>query len=182
MKRCPECRRDYTDDTLSFCLEDGTPLVYGVSADEPATAILSAPISVTSGFAESDATANTAVLQPQATANGPVAVAGPGSLSGKRLVAIPILLAIFAIAGLFGYRYFASAGTQQINSIAVMPFVNDSGNPDIEYLSDGMTETLIASLTQLPNLNVKARSSVFRYKGKETDTQAVGKELNVQAI
>src|SRR5438128_2768262 len=45
-----------------------------------------------------------------------------------------------------------------------------------------MTETLISSLSQLPNLNVKARSSVFRYKGKETNPQTIGKELNVQAI
>jgi TolB-like protein/Tfp pilus assembly protein PilF len=71
---------------------------------------------------------------------------------------------------------------KQINSIAVMPFVNESGNADVEYLSDGMTETLIGSLSQLPNLNVKARSSVFRYKGKETNPQTIGKELNVQAI
>jgi TolB-like protein/Tfp pilus assembly protein PilF len=63
-----------------------------------------------------------------------------------------------------------------------MPFVNDSGNADVEYLSDGMTETLISSLSQLPNVNVKGRSSVFRYKGKETDPQTIGKELNVQAI
>jgi TolB-like protein/Tfp pilus assembly protein PilF len=64
----------------------------------------------------------------------------------------------------------------------VMPFVNESGNADLEYLSDGMTETLISSLSQLPNLNVKARSSVFRYKGKETNAKTLGKELNVQAI
>jgi TolB-like protein len=63
-----------------------------------------------------------------------------------------------------------------------MPFVNESGNSDVEYLSDGMPETLINSLSQLPNLSVKARSSVFRYKGKETNSQTVGKELNVQAI
>ncbi len=63
-----------------------------------------------------------------------------------------------------------------------MPFVNESGNADIEYLSDGMTETLISSLSQLPNLNVKPRSSVFRYKGKESNPQTIGKELNVQAI
>jgi len=69
-----------------------------------------------------------------------------------------------------------------IQSIAVMPFVNESGNADLEYLSDGLTETLISSLSQLPNLNVKARSSVFRYKGKETNPQTVGKELNVQAV
>jgi TolB-like protein/Tfp pilus assembly protein PilF len=63
-----------------------------------------------------------------------------------------------------------------------MPFVNEGGNPDVEYLSDGMTETLISSLSQLPNLSVKARSSVFRYKGKDTNAQTIGKELNVQAI
>jgi len=69
-----------------------------------------------------------------------------------------------------------------IKSIAVMPFVNEGGNADLEYLSDGMTDTLISSLSQLPNLNVKARSSVFRYKGKEVDAKTVGKELGVQAI
>lgn len=63
-----------------------------------------------------------------------------------------------------------------------MPFVNESGNADVEYLSDGMTETLIGSLSQLPNLNVKARSTVFRYKGKSTDSKTIGKELNVQAV
>ena len=53
---------------------------------------------------------------------------------------------------------------------------------DVEYLSDGMTETLINTLSQLPGLSVKARSSVFRYKGKEVDPQTVGKELDVQAV
>src|SRR5581483_724102 len=83
-----------------------------------------------------------------------------------------------------GYRFFFNrgAGNKQIESIAVLPFVNASGNAEIEYLSDGMTETLISSLSQLPKLNVKARSSVFRYKGKETSPQTLGKELNVQAI
>ena len=52
----------------------------------------------------------------------------------------------------------------------------------MEYLSDGMTDTLISSLSQLPNLNVKARSSVFRYKGKEAGAQTIGKDLNVQAV
>ena len=69
-----------------------------------------------------------------------------------------------------------------ITSIAVMPFVNEGGKAELDYLSDGMTDTLISSLSQLPNLSVKARSSVFRYKGKETNPQTIGKELNVQAI
>ena len=63
-----------------------------------------------------------------------------------------------------------------------MPFVNASGNAEFEYLSDGFTETLIGSLSQVPNLNVKGRSSVFRYKGKDMDTKTLGKELGVQAI
>lgn len=69
-----------------------------------------------------------------------------------------------------------------IKSIAVMPFVNEGGKAELEYLSDGMTDTLISSLSQLPNLSVKARSSVFRYKGKETNPETIAKELNVQAI
>jgi adenylate cyclase len=64
----------------------------------------------------------------------------------------------------------------------VLPFVNLSGNNDVEYSSDGMTESLITSLSQLTTLSVKARSSVFRYKGKDVPAQQVGKELNVQAI
>src|SRR5437879_1548086 len=62
------------------------------------------------------------------------------------------------------------------------PCVNASGNADVEYLSDGMTETLINSLSQLPNLNVKARSTVFRYKGKELDPKKIASQLNVQAL
>ncbi len=97
---------------------------------------------------------------------------------------VSVLALFLAAVGGLGIWYFAgrAANTKQIESIAVMPFVNDSGNADAEYLSDGMTETLISSLSQIPKLNVKARSSVFRYKGKETDAQTVGKELNVQAI
>ena len=91
-----------------------------------------------------------------------------------------LLTLLLAIGGFFGYKYLSP--TKQIESIAVMPFVNESGNADVEYLSDGMTETLIKSLSELPNLNVKPRSSVFRYKGKDTDLKTIGKELNVEAI
>ena len=95
-------------------------------------------------------------------------------------LAVGLAILSLSVVGFFGYKYLIP--TKQIESIAVMPFVNESGNADVEYLLDGMTETLISSLSQLPNLNVKARSSVFRYKGRETDAQTVGRELNVQAI
>ena len=92
-----------------------------------------------------------------------------------------ITVAAAAIGGFAAYRR-ATNSEVRIESIAVMPFVNESGSADVEYLSDGMTETLISSLSQLPNLNVKARSSVFHYKGKDFDLQKTAQELKVQAI
>jgi serine/threonine protein kinase/tetratricopeptide (TPR) repeat protein len=94
-----------------------------------------------------------------------------------------IVVGLLIIVG-FAIVYFrrSTVGTMPIETIAVMPFVNASGSSDLEYLSDGMTETLIISLSQLPHLSVKARSSVFRYKGKEIDPHQVAAELSVQAI
>jgi eukaryotic-like serine/threonine-protein kinase len=100
----------------------------------------------------------------------------------KLPVALVLALVLLVIAAVGYYAFFARAGSGTIGSIAVMPFVNESGNADVEYLSDGMTESLIGSLSQLPNLNVKARSSVFRYKGKEFDLPKIAQELKVQAI
>ena len=93
------------------------------------------------------------------------------------------LILLVALVG-FGIRYFnnRTSAAPPIESIAVLPFVNESGDGAIEYLSDGMTESLINSLSQLPHLAVKARSSVFRYKGKDATPQQIGSELNVQAI
>src|ERR1700720_1580467 len=71
---------------------------------------------------------------------------------------------------------------QPITSVAVMPFVNAGNDPNSEYLSDGITESLINNLSQLPNLVVMARSSVFRYKGRDVDPQTVPKELKGQAL
>ncbi len=105
---------------------------------------------------------------------------------GRPKLVAGIALVVLVIAlGVALYVRRGNAEVTNINSIAVMPFVNersDAGRADVEYLSDGMTETLISSLSQLPNLSVRPRSAVFRYKGKEADPQTVGKELNVQAI
>jgi serine/threonine-protein kinase len=97
---------------------------------------------------------------------------------GKR----PFIYGGLAVVLLVASLVYYFNRSQPINSIAVMPFVNASGDAEVEYLSDGMTETLITRLAQLPNLNVKPRSSVFRYKGEETNPQNIGKELKVQAI
>jgi serine/threonine-protein kinase len=104
-----------------------------------------------------------------------------GSIRYRLGALVAMLLLAVGALGLWYYFQRRAAGAP-INSIAVMPFVNASGNNDVEYLSEGMTESLITSLSQLPKLSVKARSSVFRYQGKDTSPQQVGKELNVQAI
>jgi len=69
-----------------------------------------------------------------------------------------------------------------IDSVAVLPFANASGDPDAEYLSDGITETIISRLSRLPHLRVMARSTVFRYKGSGVDPIAAGRELRVGAV
>ena len=69
-----------------------------------------------------------------------------------------------------------------IDSLAVLPLINDSGDANTEYLSDGITECIINSLSKLPKLRVVPRSTVFRYKGQETDLQKIGAELGVRAI
>jgi TolB-like protein/Tfp pilus assembly protein PilF len=88
-----------------------------------------------------------------------------------------------------GYRFIAPVDAaplghhqEAIESVAVLPFANDSADPDGEYLSDGITETLINNLSQIWNLRVVARSTVFRYKGKDIDPQKVGNDLHVRAV
>ncbi|HEX6127182.1 MAG TPA: winged helix-turn-helix domain-containing protein [Pyrinomonadaceae bacterium] len=103
-------------------------------------------------------------------------------VKGHKLAAI-IALAVL-VAGAVGLlNYLRARDTAvAIESVAVMPFVNDIGNPEIDYLADGMTETLINGLSRIPGLSVKNRSSVFRYKGKEFHPRTIGKELGVQSI
>lgn len=73
-----------------------------------------------------------------------------------------------------------SASAKAANSIAVLPFANASRDPDSEYLSDGITESIINSLVQLSQLRITPRSTVFRYKGRDVDPQAIGHELKSQ--
>ena len=75
-----------------------------------------------------------------------------------------------------------NAPRETLQSIAVLPFQNPAATPEMEFLGDGLTESLISSLSLLPNLGVIARSTAFRYKGKTIDPPSVGRELNVQAL
>src|SRR5215218_8068271 len=133
MKRCSECGRNYNDDSMSFCLDDGAELLFGpASMDEPATSILSetearaaaSPGGESSTRAQFSATSETAVLP---TGSGELVPNRSGN--NKRVHLAPVALAVIILGGFFGYRYF-SATSKQIESIAVMPFVNESGNTD----------------------------------------------------
>src|SRR5205807_4391469 len=99
----------------------------------------------------------------------------------KLAVVIAVLMLVVGAVGL-GLYLHARNTEVAIESIAVLPFVNQNRDPDSAYLSDGVTESIINSLTQLPNLKVIARSSVFHYKGKESDPLTVGTELGVRAV
>ncbi|HTS37040.1 MAG TPA: protein kinase [Candidatus Solibacter sp.] len=111
-------------------------------------------------------------------ASGPAPVA-PKALSWKAVTAAAAVL-ILAAAGWFAYKSRAASG--DISSVAVLPFANQSGSADTEYLSDGITESLINDLSKLPKLAVMSRSSVFRYKNHDADPQAVAKDLKVEAV
>src|SRR5438445_1357683 len=88
---------------------------------------------------------------------------------------------LVAALGGAGWLYRSRMG-RGIDSVAVLPFVNASGDPNAEYLSDGITESLINSLSQLPHLRVMSRDSAFMYKGKQTNAQTIGRELGVRAV
>ena len=102
----------------------------------------------------------------------------------KKQIAIGIaaLVAMFAGLGYWAYRAkFASSGGP-IDSVAVLPFANTSSDSDTEYLSDGITESVINSLSRVSKLRVVPRSTVFRYKGKQSAPEQIGEELNVRGV
>jgi TolB-like protein/Tfp pilus assembly protein PilF len=195
MKRCPECRREY-DLSMSFCLDDGTELLYGPASGseppaiarglagprggdvEPATEIFSARPSKPSDIA-------TAILQPLTTAASPDPSSDDATVKATRPTKPLVMLgfaALLLIGGFVGYRYVRSSGGEQINSIAVLPFQNKSTDANSDYLSDGLAESLIYRLSQLKDIKVSPTSSVARYKGKDTEVAKIASELGVDAV
>lgn len=175
MKRCPSCRRDYFDDSLLYCLDDGSALLDGPGDPE------AVPTVIKPDTGNEKKTLNQPPGQP--TAEEPMVWAERRGLPNRRGVIFGVAIALIAMIGFVVYRSMQeSQPTAQIDSIAVLPFVNEGGGEDLEYISDGIAESLTSNLSGVPNLAVKARSSVFSYKGKTVDLKTVGKELGVQAI
>jgi TolB-like protein/Flp pilus assembly protein TadD len=153
MKRCPTCERTYTDDALKFCRHDGALLVsHSASLLDSQPTLLKLP--------------------PRDSSNDLVAtkVFPSGEVSTSASLTEPL------------QRRRRSLKSKVIDSLAVLPLINEGRDTHSEYLSDGITESIINSLSQLPKLRVVPRSTVFRYKGREIDPQAAGHELGVRAV
>lgn len=99
---------------------------------------------------------------------------------GKSWVAIACLAIMALAVGIASHLRPSSA--PEIDSVAVIPFSDEAGGAESDYLSDGITESLIDSLAHLPQLKVKSRYSVFRYKGRDIDVQKIGRDLGVSAL
>jgi TolB-like protein/Tfp pilus assembly protein PilF len=118
----------------------------------------------------------------QSESASPSPVAGgrqlPSSKHRRLPVAAGLLLIVVVAVALAVYSRF----NQPLDSIAILPFVNESGDPEADYLIDGITESLINSLSQASGLSVIARTTALSYKGKTADPQQIGRDLNVRAI
>jgi len=117
-----------------------------------------------------------------------VATAPPRHSRARLYFAVAFLVVLAIAAGWYGFHRLRQelpnppAASGSIDSLAVLPFVNASGDPNAEYLSEGITQGLISTLSQLPNLKVVSLMSAYRYKGKAIDPPAVARELGVRAI
>lgn len=181
MKKCPRCSCVYRDETLNFCLEDGAVLVYSPDATEPHTAVLTASNSISGAPTWQNDNPQTS---EDASSPGPSEVdqgIHRNPVSRSRIVAAVVAILSIAIAMAI-YRYVPSKTDKQIGSIVILPFQNMTGQPDVDYVSDGISESLINSLTELGQLRVIARSTAFRYKGRDIEPGEVGRALNVRAV
>ena len=134
---------------------------------------------------EGQASGPDAMEQPALRVSSGASDAGRSNRVTK-LSASKVVLTFLAIliVGLVAARYYYHAHPrgESIDSIAVLPLINNSGDPNLEYLTDGIAESLMNSLSQMPNLKVVSRTSTLRYKGKEQSAQQIGKDLNVRSV
>ncbi|MGH9642954.1 MAG: protein kinase domain-containing protein, partial [Terriglobales bacterium] len=100
----------------------------------------------------------------------------------KAIVAGIVAAVIVIVGGLVAARYMLPMPTQSVHSVAVLPFTGASGNPDAEFLQDGVSIGVTDALSELPGLKVMSSSAAQRYRGKNADPQKVGKDLKVDAV
>ena len=128
----------------------------------------------------------TKCLQRNGTPTAAAAPSGPRAalVIGVALLVIALVVGTLIFSRPKSLQSWTNPGERQTSnrSIAVLPFENASNDPNAEYLSEGISEALINSLTELQQLKVIARSTAFHYKGKDVDPKRVGRELNVAAV
>jgi eukaryotic-like serine/threonine-protein kinase len=138
----------------------------------------SGSVSAAAGGA-SAASAESPAQTPSGLAMEPAARAG----ASRKLRIGGAVAAALALAMGCGYYFLhGRSHAEKVTSIAVLPFINATSDPNNEYLSDGLTESLIGTLSQLSDVKVMARSTVFRFKNSEDDPQKIGKDLNVGSV
>src|SRR4030095_683532 len=159
MKRCPECRRDYYDDSLLFCLDDGTRLLDGPSSDTRSA--ISDRQSAISHKQSEISEQQTAILSGTAASR----LAPVGSEEEKTAILSSI-----------------GSAPDNTNSIAILPFTNISADEENEYFCDGLAEELLNALSKIDELKVAARTSAFSFKGKNADVSDIGHKLKVKNV
>jgi eukaryotic-like serine/threonine-protein kinase len=102
--------------------------------------------------------------------------------SRRRTIVVGLTLALAVVAFVMLAVYLRNSTRPHMDSIAVLPFANVSGDPNLDYLGDGIASTVTASLSQLNGLRVMASDSVYAYKGRHIDPRQVGRELNVSSV
>ncbi len=185
MKRCPECRRDYYDDTLFYCLDDGNALLEGpVTADEARTISMAAE-----GPPGEQKTKK--LIEKE---SDPSDLQTDGGKRNKKTldsklktgVIIAGLVGVISLGGYFAFLYWPQTAkpyeAKPYESVAILPFANESGDANFDYLSDGLSESLIDRLAQLPEIKVIARNSSFKYRGRDLDLKEVATALGVNTI
>ena len=165
-------------DELRQALQVESTTEKSVHPDIPATSVTAMPIGTGGGNQSAHGSAEFDQIRPSSSTEDLGA-----RIMRHKLILIGLMTVALVIGAFIFYRYVhVSANDAAIDSIAVLPFINDKTDPNAEYLADGIPESIINSLSQLSQLKVMSRNSVFRYKGREVDAQTVGRDLKVAAV
>jgi len=131
---------------------------------------------------DTDSSRSSSAAKMDSASSMPAAPMARPAGNPRKYVMASIAVIVLAAVGIGVYALRQRAQSSKIGSIAVLPFVNATSDPNNDYLSDGLTESVIGALSQLPDLKVLARATVFRFKGKEDDPRQIGQALNVNAV
>ena len=148
----------------------------GVTSASGGTEVASSPVSAASSSSSSSSRAAAPPsMMAEPSSDTALAVSLAKRHKKKIVIGVAMLMAICAALGYWVYRAKFAPGTGgPIDSVAVLPFANTGSDPDTEYLSDGITESVINSLSHVSKLRVVPRSTVFRYKGKQNAPEQIG--------